>query len=231
MGKRDIQEIKNLLIAINTALVVRDPGNARAAEAYEGLRKQLNAGVKSHRSHIGHLVTLSESLNRNADIELIRDRVNDFLQELGVRTIHNYIPQLFEVVETVEGNEDDVEIVEPALAEEFEGSLSELRKGKVRIIRGPVPNPIPDRISPEIVTASDEIATPSVTPSPAIRQILLVIGSVIIGLLFGFLLFSRNSDTKDMPTKNTVKVIPEGETIPRYDSVPTTKPTTQPTGK
>ena len=231
MGNRDIQEIKDLLIAINAALVVRDPGNARAAEAYEGLRKQLNAGVKSHRSHIGHLVTLSESLNRNADIELIRDRVNDFLQELGIRTIRDYIPQLFEVVETIDGNEDGFEILEPALAEEFEGGLSELRKGKVRIIRGPIPDPIPDPISLESEPVSDEIASLSVAPSPVVGQVLLVIGSVVIGLLFGWLLFRGDGGTTDKPPVSTVTLNSETSTSSTLLSVSTTLPATTTTGK
>jgi len=232
MGNRQLQEIRNLLSRLDAAVVVREPGSARSAEAFEGLRKQLNLAVKSHRSHVGHLVSLSDSLDRNADIELIRDRVNDFLQELGIKTIREFIPHFFEVVETVDGDEDGYEIIEPAIVEELEDrGLSPIRLGKVRVFKGPILEPIPDIISPEIDQISDEIETQSVAPSPIVGQVLLAIGSVVIGLLFGFLLFRGDSSTTDKPPVNTVKVIVGNETTSSSSSIPTTKPTTQPTGK
>lgn len=232
MGNRQLQEIRNLLSRLDAAVVVREPGSARSAEAFEGLRKQLNLAVKSHRSHVGHLVSLSDSLDRNADIELIRDRVNDFLQELGIKTIREFIPQLFEVVETVDGDEDGHEIIEPAIVEELEDrGLSPIRLGKVRVIKGPIPEPIPDIISPEIEQISDEIETQSVAPSPIVGQVLLAIGSVVIGLLFGFLLFRGDSSTTDKPTESTLALNSESSTSSSLLSVSTTLPTTTTTGK
>jgi len=232
MGNRQLQEIRNLLSRLDAAVVVREPGSARSAEAFEGLRKQLNLAVKSHRSHVGHLVSLSDSLDRNANIELIRDRVNDFLQELGIKTIRDFSPQFFEIVGTTEGDENGYEIVEPAIVEELEGGgFLSIRLGKAREIRGPIPEETlhdPELVSGE---SSNEIATQSVAPSLVVSQVLLVIGSVVIGLLFGFLLFRGGSGTTDKPPINTVKVIVGNETTSSSSSIPTTKPTTQPTGK
>ena len=232
MGNRQLQEIRNLLSRLDAAVVVREPGTTRSAEAFEGLRKQLNLAVKSHRSHVGHLVSLSDSLDRNADIELIRDRVNDFLQELGIRTIRDYIPQFFEVVETIDGDDDGYEIVEPAIVEELEGGgLSPIRLGKVRFIKGPIPEPILETISPEIEPVSDEIGTLSVASSPVVGQALLIIGSVVIGLLFGFLLFRGDNSTTDKPTESTVTLNSESSTSSSLLSVSTTLPTTTTIGK
>jgi hypothetical protein len=232
MGNRQLQEIRNLLSRLDAAVVVREPGSARSAEAFEGLRKQLNLAVKSHRSHVGHLVSLSDSLDRNADIELIRDRVNDFLQELGIKTIREFIPQLFEVVETVDGDEDGYEIIEPAIVEELEDrGLSPIRLGKVRVIKGPIPEPIPDIISPEIEQISDEIETQSVAPSPTVGQVLLAIGSVVIGLLLGWVLFHPDGNSVDKPTESTVALNSESSTSSSLLSVSTTLPTTTTTGK
>lgn len=228
----NMREIRNSLSKLEAAVVVREPGTTRSAEAFEGLRKQLNLAVKSHRSHVGHLVSLSDSLDRNADIELIRDRVNDFLQELGIRTIRDYIPQFFEVVETIDGNDDGYEIVEPAIVEELEGGgLSPIRLGKVRFIKGPILEPILESISPEIELVTDEIATQSVAPSPVVSQVLLVIGSVVIGLLFGWLFFRADSGTTDKPPVSTVPLNSETSSSSTLPSVSTTLPATPTTGK
>lgn len=230
MRNRQLQEIRDLLLKLDAAVVVRDLGNARSADAYEGLRKQLNLAVKSHRSHVGHLVSLSDSLDRNADVELIRDRVNDFLQELGIKTIRDYVPHLFDVVETIDGTEDGYEIIEPAIAEELEvGGPSPIRLGKVRKINGPILDTMPDPIPTEIEEVSGEIETQSVAPSPIVGQVLLAIGSVVIGLLLGWVLFQSDGNSVDKPTESTVKEIVEGKTTPSSSSIPTTQPTTLPT--
>ena len=73
--KSQLERIENLLNRLDSAVVVRDPGSARAAEAYDGLRKQITQSGKNHRIHTAHLLSLSDSLERGAGIELIRDRV------------------------------------------------------------------------------------------------------------------------------------------------------------
>jgi hypothetical protein len=177
-------------------------------------------------------VSLSDSLDRNANIELIRDRVNDFLQELGIKTIRDFSPQFFEIVGTTEGDENGYEIVEPAIVEELEGGgFLSIRLGKVREIRGPIPEVTlhdPELVSDE---SSNEIATQSVAPSPVVSQVLLVIGSVVIGLLFGFLLFRGDSGNTDKPTESTVTLNSESSTSSTLLSVSTTLPNTTTTGK
>ena len=101
----------------------------------------------------------------------------------------------------------------------------------MRFIKGPIPEPILETISPEIEPVSDEIATLSVAPSPVVSQALLIIGSVVIGLLFGFLLFRGDNSTTDKPTESTVTLNSESSTSSSLLSVSTTLPTTTTTGK
>jgi hypothetical protein len=141
MNNHQLNRIEHLLQRLDAAVVVRDPGNARAAEAYDALRKQLNLTVKSHRAHVAHLLSLSDSLERNASIELIRDRVNDFLEELAIKNIASFSPdfiEAFETTEVSEGDQDTYEVLEPATVEMLEsGGFSVIRQGKVKKINGP----------------------------------------------------------------------------------------------
>lgn len=126
-----------LLERLDTALIVRDPGGARSADAFDGLRKQIIQAGTNHRSHIAHLLSLSDSLERNAPSELIRDRVSDFLTELGIlRWTDCSVIQAFEIVE---GEGKDLECIEAAVVERLDsGHLNVIRMGKARRYELPV---------------------------------------------------------------------------------------------
>ena len=131
MNRYRLERIELLLERLDTALVVRDPGGARSADAFDGLRKQIIQAGTNHRSHIAHLLSLSDSLERNAPPELIRDRVNDFLAELGiVRWTDCSATQAFEIVD---GEGKGLECVEAAIVERLDnGHLNVIRMGKAR---------------------------------------------------------------------------------------------------
>ena len=241
MTKRQLHQIEFLLQRLDAAVVVRDPGNARSAEAYEGLRKQIIRSSTNHRVHIAHLLSLSDSLGRGADIELIRDRVNDFLAELGVNYFTDYsYPELFEVVETVQGEHDGFEVLEAAVAEQLEaGNPIPIRLGKVREIQGPEP----------VITADSEISTPHHEPAEIPQredhnlQTWVIAGiALVAGLLLGLVIFGGDDSKADpavkttIPTAQTVidnpssipstSVVPAITTIPSTSVVPATTTTT-----
>jgi len=136
--KRYLERIEILLNKLDAAVVVRDPGNARSAEVFEGLRRTIIQSGKSHRSHVAHLLALQESLDRGATLDLIRNRVNDFLKELGVEKLSNL--EIKDKFEIVGGTGDGVELIEPAVVERLsDGSLSVIQLGKAK--RFDIPKP------------------------------------------------------------------------------------------
>ena len=167
--------------------MVRDPGNARAAEAYDALRKQLNLTVKSHRAHVAHLLSLSDSLERNASIELIRDRVNDFLEELAIKNIASFSPdfiEAFETTEVSEGDQDTYEVLEPATVEMLEsGGFSVIRQGKVKKINGPA---ISESVQ-VVVTDPKQDKPPQVPAAPQGISRMKVIAVTAVALIFGLI--------------------------------------------
>lgn len=168
MKNERLDRIEALLNRLDAAVVVRDPGNARSAEAFDGLRKLMIQSGTSRRSHVAHLLSLADSIERGAPMELIRDRVNDFLLELGVlRSMDVSRPEFFEVVE---GEGNGFECVMPAVVERLEdGRVNLVRHGKVR--RVPVleegraetfPAPVEDaEDSPVEVTSTDIPISPA----------------------------------------------------------------------
>ena len=155
MNKRRLERIEILLQRLDSAVIVRDPGNARSVEAFDGLRKQVIQSGTSHRAHIAHLLSLSDSLNRGGNLDLVRDRVNDFLAEVGVmRTSDTSLPDLFEVDG---GTGNGLECVEPAIVERLDdGRLSLIRYGKAKRIEIPEPVASDDQIDTIVVISDDE---------------------------------------------------------------------------
>ena len=199
--KSQLERIENLLNRLDSAVVVRDPGSARAAEAYDGLRKQITQSGKNHRIHTAHLLSLSDSLERGADIELIRDRVEDFLNEIGVqRTFDISIEQAFEIVE---GEGSSLECIEPAVVESNEnGGLSIVRLGKARRIAGPVVD------VPFMADDSNFEKFPDDESSQQSNGLLLWIsgGIFIMTLLFGIFLGRSLFDNDDQPSQTSIPV-------------------------
>ena len=75
--RETLSQMKSILDRLDAALIVRDPGSARDAEAFDGLRKSVNQASKNRRIHQAHILSLYESLQHGASIDLIRDRVGD----------------------------------------------------------------------------------------------------------------------------------------------------------
>lgn len=208
-----LARVEALLQRLDAAVVVRDPGNARAAEQFEGLRKQIALAAKNHRVHVAHLLSLSDSAKKGASAELLGERINDFLTELGVIHISEYIyPELFEVVETVDGESDGVEVLEEAVVEKMEsGEFNRLRLGKVRMIRGPqVKNPISvDSGNQGLLTETHDVHTDEedavrTTPS-RLRLGVIAVGFVVLGMLLGRIFFDGDDKEIDKsPTSTTV---------------------------
>ena len=212
-----IIEMLTLLNRIETALVVRDPGSKISADAYDGLRKMLLQSSKNRRIHVSHLLSLSDSLKREASIDQVRDRVNDFLLELGVSYWSD--TSLTEVFDVVEGDGTSLECIEPAVVEKLEdGRIVEVRRGTARRVPGPeadsaaapeaevTPGPSEESGLPQSVsTEQTTVEVADVSPRNRRFVPMIVVASVIAGFLIG-LVASSGSDNPPNTTTTTVAV-------------------------
>lgn len=83
---------------VYTALLVRDPGTSLAADAYEGLRKQVVASSTARRQHVAQLAEIDVALRRGASTEDLAMLVTQWLNQAGVERVED--PALKEVWET-----------------------------------------------------------------------------------------------------------------------------------
>lgn len=136
--REQIDRIEFLLQRLDSAVVVRDPGSARAAEAFDGLRKSVIQASKSHRVHVAHLIALDESIRSGGTIDLVRFRVAEYLRELGIERLEKAeIPEAFDITGDKDG---EIEVLEAAIVERADdGRISVLRVGKANRTALPIP--------------------------------------------------------------------------------------------
>lgn len=197
--REQLDRIEILLQRLDSAVVVRDPGSARAAEAFDGLRKSVIQASKSHRVHVAHLVALDESIRSGGTLDLVRLRVAEYLRELGVERLET--PEVLEAFDVVGDSDGDFEVLEAAIIERFDdGRISVLKVGKAR--RAAHPSPPPEDFP---VLVSNDIAVDQQSQTPAVapdsdhsvrsrsRFIPLVIGAIVV-LASAFIARSCSSD-------------------------------------
>lgn len=188
MSKRTrLINIESLLQRLDAAVVVRDLGSTRAADAYEGLRKQIIQSGKSHRTHTAHLLSLADSLERGADMELIRDRVSDFMEELGLKRIYDTGDS--ELFELKEGEGSGLECIEPAIVEQLaDGKRYVVRQGIARRVPGP-----PEPENKLFGSLNAELDNNRQINSR--NTLLIASASFVVGLLLGFLFFKDKNES------------------------------------
>ncbi len=229
-NREQLHRIETLLNRLDAAVVTREPGNARSAEQFEGLRRQISLASKNHRAHVGHLLTLSDSIKRGGSLELISDRVSDFLSELGVTFIHEVThEELFEIVETIESDTSSYEVLEPAVIEVLEeGHIQIYRKGKAKRLVGPEPSLLPsDDNALEAVTETTTSFSET-TPSSRVQTLVVAVVALVIGVLFGSTVLN-DGDSADVPVDTTVTTQVEPSTTSSPPSTEMSSSTTAPT--
>lgn len=124
--RRDrLDEVHDLLQRIDTALIVRDPGTARSADAYEGLRRQVVASAGDRRKHIVQLTELAEALRRGDDPESLRSRAEEWLLQANVVTVGDV--SIVEAFEFTGEGDGAAKLLTPAYVDGATGSL--IRRG------------------------------------------------------------------------------------------------------
>lgn len=202
MSKRSqLIRIENLLQRLDAAVVVRDPGSARAAEMYEGLRKQIIQSGKNHRMHLSHLIALQDSIERGADIDLIRDRVNDYLNELGIQKTSDTTH--IDSFEVIEGEGSNFECIEPAIIELLEdGSIRTHQLGKARRVPGPIVEPSEQTQFEATESTAPEL--PELNFFSAFKKFLLILVVLLGGIRLGMTLFDKSDAPENKVTTITI---------------------------
>jgi hypothetical protein len=118
---------------IDIALIVREPGTARAAEAYEGLRKGVATAARERRQHLAQLVEFVDAVERGATVETLRRRCEQWCLEAGLERRADVVPEWFSVVE---GEGPVLEVVEPAWVDGTSGQL--VKQGTARRVPGEI---------------------------------------------------------------------------------------------
>jgi hypothetical protein len=205
-----LESIEILLQRLEAAVVVRDLGNAHSADAYDGLRKQIIQSGKNHRMHVAHLLSLADSMERGADLQLVRDRVNDFLNELGVERFSDI--SLVELFEVTEGEGSALECIEPAIIEKLDnGGISPIRLGKARRVAGP--EPTNDTPPVEVLHTNQSVSETQLQESQQRRNLPIWIALIVLAFLSGLGLSKCGGGSSDNETPDTLDLVVTTEEI------------------
>jgi hypothetical protein len=123
---------------MEVVLMVREPASGAAAEAYDGLRRQVVAAVTERMAHLTQLVQLDAALTAGADADTVGKLVRSFAEQASLERVtdagHRDRELLFELVEDLGGR---LEVLEPAYVDAITGRV--IRRGSMRRVGPPGP--------------------------------------------------------------------------------------------
>ena len=142
---------------METILMVREPASVAAADAYEGLRKQVVSAVSERLSHLSQLVQLDHALRNGADGAVLRQMTDGWFEQAGLERVTDPDhPQAEVIYELLEDEGGPLQVVEPGYLDRLNGRI--IRPG--RALRGaPGPrhrHPEPAEAQPAAVPAHEE---------------------------------------------------------------------------
>lgn len=129
---------------MEVVLMVREPAAGVAAEAYDGLRKQVVAAMTERMAHLQQLVQLDAALTAGTSADVVVKLVRGFADQASLSRVsdaeHPDRNMLFELVEDLGGR---AEVLEPAYVDTITGRV--IRRGTMRRAAPPAPADRPDR--------------------------------------------------------------------------------------
>jgi hypothetical protein len=155
--------LRRLVDRIEVSLLVRDPGTALSADAYDGLRKAVMTAARERTTHLVQLAELSDAIDRGATIETLKDRAAEWSAQAGLERISSSDnADLFEITG---GEGPYLQVEQPAWVDPVAGVL--VKRGLASRTQGdqptsvdlqPVDEPDPP-VSEETSDSPDEEAT------------------------------------------------------------------------
>jgi hypothetical protein len=143
-----LREVSNRLVRLEheaelmrNIFIVKEPDTVHAANAYEGLRKQVVAATSERMSHLTQLAFMAVAVDRASSVDDLRPQVQEWLRQAGVVEVRE-VPastRPSDLFEDVDGGTLDhataVEVLEPAYVDSQTGRL--LRLGRARPVVAP----------------------------------------------------------------------------------------------
>jgi len=137
---RTLDQLERRAERMETILLVREPTSMVAADAYEGLRKQVVSAVSERHGHLSQLVEIDHALRHGADPIVLRSFVDAWFEQANLLRISDPAgPDADLAFELIEDGDGPLEVVEPAYADGTTGRL--VRRGRVRRAGRPLPSP------------------------------------------------------------------------------------------
>lgn len=122
------------LEAVEDMLLHKDPGAARAAEAYDGLRRQVAAASAERVAHLAHLAQIDAAVRSGESPESLALLTADFLAQVGIeRRAEPSRDDAFETDGPPGPGGGRLRVVEPAYVESATGRV--VRRGRAAWVR------------------------------------------------------------------------------------------------
>lgn len=120
-----LARIEERLERLQLLLMVREPQTGAAADAYEGLRRQVVASASERTAHLAQLARLDSEVSAGASPESVERLLRDLLAESGLEPVTQPNATEFEIVG---GSGSELVLVEAAYIERSTGRI--VRRGK-----------------------------------------------------------------------------------------------------
>lgn len=125
---RDLDGVSHKLDLIERDLLLRDPGSAKAAEAYDGLRRQVVAAFSERQAHLAQLAQLDVAVRRGESGESLALLLQDLMRQAGLLRINDGANASY--YEVVQGKGDHLVVLEPAYVDDSTKRV--VRQGRAR---------------------------------------------------------------------------------------------------
>ena len=125
--RHQLAALDERLARIEDMLLLKDPGAARAAEAYEGLRRQVVGASAERTAHLVHLARLDAALGAGEPADALGLLAADLLAQAGLERCHD--PSQAGAFDISAGDDSGgLRVVEPAYIEAHTGRV--VRRGR-----------------------------------------------------------------------------------------------------
>lgn len=127
-----LEQLDRRMDRIETIVMVREPQTPVAAEAYEGLRKQVVNSASSRMAHLSQLMQWHAAIVQNAAPQDLTEMLGSWFQQAGLQLVTDAdLPEperYFEFIDDRTGG--PVEVLEPAYVDGVTGRV--VRPGRAR---------------------------------------------------------------------------------------------------
>jgi hypothetical protein len=125
-----VEQLDRKVERVELILTAKDPAAGAAAEAYDGLRKQIAGAVTARLAHMAQLAQLDAALNHGAGPETLRRMVDTWLEQAAVQRVTDPLhPQADVLFELVEDRGGRPVVLEPAYRDGIAGRV--VRRGRI----------------------------------------------------------------------------------------------------